>query len=259
MAASQSLVMIAACLSQAPFQDKPAAPIPIEKASKAELSQWVTGYYQRPDPKSVPARIRRMSELGILTTDRPEANTMFFGQIMKANPDRIAPWMESLAGLPEKDLQPLHKAVWMSNCDEGRKWLADQGLTELAEKPGHPFFTGGPIALEPYHVDMLWEWFFATGDEAPIRVIVSYFNMLPEDPGETDLPQRPTPGGDRATYLRKMIGGTSVWSASSLASRHPRLLEILKKLQNRPDLPDRGGKWLGRVIEIAEREGKAPK
>ena len=61
----------------------------------------------------------------------------------------------------------------------------------------------------------------------------------------------------RATMLRQAIGGAAVWSSSSLASSHDRLLEILKDTQQDPKLPPRAGAWLKRVIEIAERNRNA--
>jgi hypothetical protein len=226
--------------------------------STDDLANWIMNYYRRPDPQTIPARVRRMSQLKMLDTGRPEANHMFLGQIMRANIKQIANWMNGWKDLPENDRRVLNHAVWISQTSEGKRWLAENGLKELAEKKGHPLTTGDAMVLEPYHVDMLWEWFFATGDKAPVRQIVGKFNLLNADPGEADLPPKPAPGGDRPTYLRQMIGAVTVWSASSLASRHEKLLEILKETEKDPQLPDRAGKWLRRTIEIAQRDAKKP-
>lgn len=228
----------------------------IATASIEDLSRWISNYYRSPDPETIPARVRRMSHLGMFTNRRPEAFHFFLGLIMRSHPDKIAAWMEACQDLPEVDRVVLHHAIWVSQTDQGREWLASQGLKGLAEREGHPLMTGDAVALEPHHVDMLWEWFFATGDKAPVRRIVGFFNMLSADPGEADLPPKPVPGGDRPTFLRQSIGGVAVWSASSLASRHDKLLEILKETQKDPMLPARGGAWLKRVIDIAERDRK---
>jgi|GEM_PF-5504155 len=228
----------------------------IEAASVEDMSRWLMAYYQKPDPDFVPARVLRMAKLNMLRNGRPEANQMFFGRIMRANPDKIVGWMESWKNLPAEDQDVLQKAVWISQTDEGKKWLTENGKKELAEKEGHPFTTNSPMVLEPYHVDVLWEWFFATGEKAPVEKIVGMFAMLPDDPGEADLPPIPEPGGDRPTYLRKTIGRLSVWSASSLASRHDRLLTHLKEISTDPKLPPRSSAWLKRTIAIAERELK---
>lgn len=256
-----SLIIVAALFGAVRAEDgqkaSPGPQVPIEKATIDDLSQWVMNYYRHPDPENFVARVRRMSALDMINNGRPEANEMFLGQIMRSNPDRIAGWMKELADLPEANRRTLQNAVWVSQTDQGKAWLAANGRKDLAEKEGHPLTTGAAMVLEPYVVDLCWEWFLATGDEAPVRRIVSFFNMLPDDPGDADLPEKPVPGGDRPTYLRKMIGGAAVWSASSLASRHERLLEILKRLQKDPQLPPRGAAWLKRTIEIAERKPKA--
>ncbi len=252
----RGLVILLLSLCSAPLiaEDKAAD---IGTASIEDLGKWVTNYYRKPDPETIPARVRRMSQLEMLVNGRPEANHMFLGQLMRANPKKIAAWMNGWKDLPPKDRDALHHAVWLSQTAEGKKWLADNGQNELAAKEGHPLVTGEAMVLEPYHVDMLWEWFFATGDKAPIRQVVGKFNMLNADPGDADLPPKPAPGTDRPTYLRQMIGGVAVWSASSLAARHERLLEILVELQSDPQLPDRGGKWLARAIDLAKRDRKS--
>lgn len=190
---------------------------------------------------------------------RPESSQMFLGQIMRANPDKIAGWMNELKDLPEKDRDTLLKAVWISQTKEGKKWLADNKHQDLSEKAGHPLVTGAAMVLEPYHVDVLWEWFFATGEKAPIQQIVGKFNLLSADPGDDDLPKKPAASLDRPTFLRETIGGVAVWSASSLATQHDKLLTHLQEIQSDPKLPARSGAWLKRVIEIAERERKKSK
>ena len=252
-----SIALAVALLADAPPQAS-GTETPIADATAQQISQWVMNYYRKPDPSTVPARVRRMSELKMLVSNRPEANQMFFGQIMHANPGKIAEWMDGWKDLPEADRNMLQHAVWISQTDQGKKWLAANGQKELAEKKGHPILTGAPMVLEAYHMDMLWEWFFATGDKTPVRQIVSNYNMLNADPGEADLPDRTVPGADRATQLRQTIGGVAVWSSSSLAAHHEKLLEIFKEIQDDPQLPDRSGKWLKRVIELAERNSKKP-
>jgi hypothetical protein len=226
----------------------------IEAASMADMSQWVMNYYQKPDPENVPARVRRIAKLNMLRNGRPESNQMFLGQVMRANPDKIVGWMDSWKDLPAEDQVVLQQALWVSQTEQGKKWLTEKGLKELADKEGHPFTTNSPMVLEPYHVDVLWEWFFATGEKAPVEKLVGMFGMLPDDPGAADLPPKPEVGADRPTYLRKMIGGLSVWSTASLAVRHDRLLTLLKEIDGDPRLSPRSSAWLMRTILLAERD-----
>jgi hypothetical protein len=237
--------------------DKKAA---IAASSLQDLSSWLMTYYQAPDPETLPARVRRMSELKMLEKrPHPQAFEMFFGQILRKHPDQIDSWMQQLADLPEAEAKILHQAIWISQTEQGKQWLSKHGQQELATKEGHPLTTNSPYVMEPYHNDMLWEWFFATGDALPVQKLVGNFGMLPADPGEDRLPPRPKAGLDRPTYLRMAIGGSAVWSSSSLASSHNRLLEILKETQKDQRLSPRCAAWLKRVIEIAEEaRAKAP-
>lgn len=229
--------------------------------TRQQLGQWVMNYYKSPSPELVVERVRQLAELNILTApggNRPEAHQMFLGRVMAANPAKIATWMEAWKGLPEADQQVLRQGVWMSQTPEGTAWLKEHGHAELAERPPHPLLSGAPYVLEPYHLDMLWEWFFATGDEAPVLQIIGKYALVSEPPGDEKLPVRPDPNADRATQLRQTIGGAAVWSSSSLAMSHDRLLAILKERQSDPKLPPQSAQWLRRVIEIAE-EGRTVK
>jgi hypothetical protein len=248
-------VLVAVALVFPDPQAAPDANAAVAKATPEEMGQWVMNYYRRPDPETVPARIRRLSELKMLEKrPHPQAFEMFFGQVLRANPDKIAPWMNELGDLPAADRKVLHQALWISQTDQGKQWLREHNERELAERAGHPLTTGAPLVLEPYHLDMLWEWFFATGDKAPVQQIVGKFNLLANDPGEDRLPDKPPPGSDRPTVLRFAIGGAAVWSASSLATSHDKLLAILKEIEKDPKLPPRAGAWLKRVLQIAKED-----
>jgi hypothetical protein len=227
----------------------------IAEASTGDMSQWLMNYYKHPDPETIPARIQRLSQLGMLAKrPHPQAFEMFFAQLMKKHPDKIADWMKETSDLPEAERKILVQSVWMSQTKEGKEWLREHDEKELAEKPGHPLTTDGPYVLEAHHLDMLWEWFFATGEKAPIEQIVGKFNLIPVDPGNDPQPPRPPAGVDRATSMRYAIGGSAVWSATSLATTHDRLYKFLKEIEKDPRLPARGGAWLKRVLEQAKEK-----
>lgn len=223
--------------------------------SVQELSVWIMTYYQHPDPDKVPERVRQMSRRGLFKSDRPEAFTIFLGRIIHANPDRVAAWMEAWKDLPAAELEVLLNGLASSQTEAGKKWLREHNRVDLADKPPSPMIAGMPMVLEPYHLDLMWEWFFATGAREPVLLIIDKFPLNPMDPGEADLPPIPERNGvDRPTFLRAVIGRTAVWSASSLATSHDKLLEHLRSFREDPRLAPRGRLWLERVIAIAERE-----
>ncbi len=252
-----SCVLIAAIavLFQAEAAQQIDAKPNIAEASTGDMSQWLMNYYKQPDVETIPARIHRLSQLGMLAKrPHPQAFEMFFAQLMKKHPDKIAEWMKETSDLPEAERKILVQSVWMSQTKEGKQWLRGHDEKDLAEKPGHPLTEDGPYVLEAYHLDMLWEWFFATGEKAPIEQIVGKFDMIPVEPGDDPQPPRPPAGVDRATSMRYAIGGSAVWSATSLATNHDRLFTHLKEIQKDPRLSERGGAWLKRVLEKAEEE-----
>ncbi len=89
----------------------------------------------------------------------------------------------------------------------------------VGRQPAPPLIAGGPMVLEPYHLDLMWEWFFATGAKEPVLLIVDKFSLNPQDPGDVELPPVPNRQGvDRPRSAAASIGRTAVWSAASLAS-----------------------------------------
>ena len=132
---------------------------------------WMTSYYQNPQPDHFVTGVRQMSERGILSAPVTEA---FLSRVLAKNPAKIPVWMAALADLSNRDKELLHKAIWLSGTDAGKAYLKDQGLATLLNDPA-------PDTLKeeidtPSSLDMLWGYFFATGDEAPIRRIVSALN-----------------------------------------------------------------------------------
>jgi len=252
---SCALLLAIVVVAQANDAERPETKPKIADATIGDMSQWLMNYYKQPDPETIPARVHRLSKLGMLAKrPHPQAFEMFFAQLMKKHPDKIAEWMKQMSDLPDAERKILVQAVWMSQTTEGKQWLREHDEKELAEKPGHPLTTDKPYVLEAYHLDMLWEWFFATGEKAPVEQIVGKFDLIPVDPEEDGQPPRPPAGVDRATQLRYAIGGSAVWSATSLATTHDRLFKYLKEIQSDPRLSARGSAWLNRVLEKADKE-----
>jgi len=135
------------------------------------LPDWMTSYYQNPQPDHFVTGVRQMSERGTLSAPVTGA---FLSRVLAKNPAKIPVWMAALADLSDRNKEVLHKAIWLSGTDAGKAYLKDQGLAYLLKDPA-------PDTLKeeidaPSVLDMLWGYFFATGDEAPIRRIVSALN-----------------------------------------------------------------------------------
>jgi hypothetical protein len=141
----------------------------------ASSSDWMTFYYTYPQPDRFVSEVRGMSKSAVLSKPSAEPPIVaFLSRVMAKNPEKVSAWMAALADLPDNDKETLNKAVWFSNTDAGKAYLKKHGLAKYLEKPA-------PDTLKmeidsPSVLDMLWGCFFATGDDAPIRRIVSALN-----------------------------------------------------------------------------------
>jgi hypothetical protein len=227
-----------------------------------ELSQWVMTYYQNRNPDEFVSKVKKMSEAGLLhdldPNARPDAHVMFLGKIMASNAEQIPNWMDALASLPDADIKVLKRAVWYSGTPTGKAWLIQQGDAELANGPRPMLLANQQLMqLEPYHIDQLWEWFFATGEEEPIAGIVSLFSLAHELPDERtlDLLSPPTESDDNALNQIQAdnyrLLKPAIWSTASLAVSHDRVLEVLKQAKDKYDHP-RIKAWVGQIIRVAE-------
>ena len=260
------------------------------QTARAEVSEWVMSYYQHPDPEHFVERVQTMSKAGVLHDPRPNArpdsNVMFLGKIMAANPSKLQKWLDALVALPADEQTVLKRAAWYSGTVEGNAWLDKHGESALAKGP-RPLLLSDQQAmnLQPHHLDSLWEWFFATGEEQPIARIVSLFSLAHEQPIKDSFnllqpPAKPQPlSASKSDEKQPLSGGVStadagmlyqvrmynyqilqpaMWSCTSLATDQDRVLEILKKME-RSHYHKGIKEWLAQIIKIAEAERKKKK
>ena len=259
---------------------------PANQQKQKELSSWIMNYYKSPAPEKFVEKVKASSEVGRLLSTGPRArknaNVMFLGKVMAANPTQIAGWMDDLKTLPDAEYAVLKKAVWYSGTDAGNAWLKANGESKLADGPRPQLLSNQrAMQMQPADLDSLWEWFFATGEKEPVEKIVSLFSLAHEAPPKDSLallspPKKPTQKDidafknqkadgkkvDPATLYRLQssnfrLVGPGIWSTSSLASRHDRVLEILEAAYAKKQRP-RIKAWLGQIIKVAKtRRAKA--
>lgn len=244
----------------------PFAPCFAEDApgNRQELSKWVMTYYQNPAPDEFVQKVKEMSAAGLLHDPRPNARpdaiVMFLGKIMATNAKQIPEWMDALSSLPDTDIEVLKRAVWYSGTAKSMAWLIENGEADLANGP-RPMLLANRQAmqLQPYHLDQLWEWFFATGEEEPVARIISLFSLAHELPNEKSLDLlSPPPKSDDKTqnqiqlYNYRLLN-PALGSTTSLAVHHDRVLAILKQSKEEHYHP-RIKAWVGQIIRIAEAE-----
>jgi hypothetical protein len=196
---------------------------------------WVDAYYRNPQPDRFVAEVRARSKSGKLSAPKAAPPMVaFLSRVMADNPEKIAVWMAALADLPESDKETLHKAIWLSRTTAGKAYLEKEGLLKYLAQPAADILK---LPIEsPAVLDMLWGYFFATGDEAPIRRIVSAANYYPSLGALERYKTSARTEADARQAQKEVIFRAAMWSLGSNCRQHRRVKEICDKLLEGGDL-----------------------
>ncbi len=196
---------------------------------------WMKFYYASPEPDRLPAEVRAIAKRG--APEEPSTHLVvatFLGLVMKAHPERIAGWFAELGDLEGAWRTALHLAAWSSGTPEGRGCLRQAGVTPDQLPPTidalrHP--VDYPLVL-----DLLWAHYFATGDAAAVRRIISALEHL-SDRGAAarfeDTEQMPE---DQARAMRDTLFQAAEQSLGSLMMEHAPLFALCERIFDEEDL-----------------------
>lgn len=187
-----------------------------------EVSAFMTYFYLRPRPDQFVQMYRSIAETLEFQVDANLPSlTVFFGQIMRQYPDRIADWSKELSKLPTSYLPTLYYSLGVSETEESRQALKE--LADIAKGPDERLIyrilgQGLPNALTKEvktgaDLDMLWGAFMATGDSRYVqRVIDTLGRNIPAT----------------STGEAVVLGAAAEWSLRSNAWQHSRVLETCR-------------------------------
>jgi len=203
-----------------PWAAAQAAPLDLSTVESA--AQWLTHYYEAPNPKLVSRAMLVLSKEGVFQKDESAAPTFGFLAGVLAKNKSIAPSLiKDLTALPEGEQKVLVLGIWYSGRPDTKKLL--RGL--LATMPQHkenienllhsePLrLTQIPLEQGPWVLDALWGNFMATGDAEPVKRVME---ALPWVGVESHLPQ----------YA---VGNAARWSLASHAAQHRRVLALCRE------------------------------
>ena len=217
---------------------KPDVPIPF--SSTREFSAWIVYYYIAPDPDRITEALKFIIPRAKGATDPniflPAQRAI--GLAMQSDPDRIPEWTAPLTDGhdPETDLF-IATTAWHSDTTAGKALvdtLAQRHAPSAAPVDAnrwrrltntHPLEYRDTPPSDGLTMDLLWSSFFATGD-------TSYL--------EPFLPLIASPEGSippLAEIDRSTIPGAALWSMTSNAYQHPRVLEFVKDQQGKVEDP----------------------
>lgn len=185
----------------------------MQKMSLQEIEQWMTYYYQYPQPESVPLAIESLSKEGGFREENAIEQIMFFlSFIFRANPDNVVEWTSPfIADLPLMEKEMIITSLWLSDTQTAKDYLGllatttpevQQYINDLtAESP--PDVEQMPVD-NPGSLDVLWAAFMATGEEKYVIRIISAL-------ADCD---------DKDDAIKQLIGNTAKWSLKSNAESH---------------------------------------
>lgn len=221
---------------------------------QAEEEDWLENYYKNPTPERFVEQMKDWAADGTLDNEIAKpAIIAFTSQLLRQNRDRIESWYSALSGLSPSQMQVLHTAMLFSRTSEADGIMRKQfGKKYDEQKVETQKILKMPLD-KPKTIDMLWGFFYATGSETAIRRVVAGFSFLdaPENPDGVEVPEGYLP-------LYKSLPTIAFNSLASNAERHPRVLEILKALNEGGDLSPREKEGVYDILSEIDPEAYPP-
>ena len=209
---------------------------------------WMKFYYADPHPERFVQEVRRLSEQGVLAHPEHALPTItFLSRVIAANPDRLSAWLDALGDLPEADLRGLDLAAWLSGAPTARAWLAERTTDPLFDEAPPDLLEraiDGPIML-----DVLWQYYFATGELRAVRRIVSVLEYMSDLGAAESFRQTAQTDEDRARAMRDAMFQAASWSLGSLMEEHAPLEDYCGELVQSGDLTPNERFALALVLE----------
>lgn len=216
-------------------------------------TDWMTYYYKNPTPDKFVEKVRMMAKDESLTNPGAQPPILaFLSQLMASNPKKISEWLDALADLDDQQRSLLLAAVWYSGTEEARAYLESCKLEKyLKEK--------APKILEmevnsPPVLDMLWGCFMATGDEKPIRRIVTAFNLAKYAGALKRFKMSEKTEQDKKEAYWDATFQAAQWSLESNCHQHPAVLRHCEAIVADPALPREQRLWLSTVLTKVKSE-----
>jgi len=259
-------VVLSASASAAPVRQ-------LEVAPKEVILGWINQYRHSPEPDKVPLAVRGMSRLGLLTdTEGAGVYVGFLAGIVASNPDKADELIARMFPLSTDHHWAIVRAIAYSGRPDWRTMLQrhaermparrvmiekflsgklptlDQAPIEKNETWGEKFHSQITLAkyfskrktdvaldLTPDLLDMLWGYFYATGEYRPLSRIVLMLRWTKE----RDLVEKLT------------LGSMAKYTLAINSARNADLLAKMKWAATQPQ-PDTIKPVLAEVIEAAE-------
>ena|ERR1051326_2834129 len=217
------------------------APANTAITTEGQLDEWMSHYYEHPQPGLTCSAISFMSVKGIISPDNGLPTATFFARLLEQNPSRAQEWRECFTLAGDDAATTIAFALWMTKNESELKGMlaakpdarVEENLREIGQH-APPDLMKDEIDT-PTFLDMLWGSFFATGDEKYVFRVIEALAFL----------------DDKRDVQKTLIGSAARWSLASNAAQHKRVMQICEEQQQKS--PD---KTLKDVIKEAHKQAK---
>lgn len=207
-----------------------------------QILKWINEYRHAPEPDKLPDMVRAMGNLGLFRElDSAGVYIGFIAGVIGANSDRAEQLVGRMFPMPPEDQVVLIRAIAYSDLPDWKGLLGlfvERMPARMVLIRKYLYGDGKTLAeLEPddaYVIDLLWGYYFATGNVEPIRRIVATLAW----------------SNDKNSVEKLTIGSMSKWTLATNASREKDLLDILHAEMN--EQPAEVRQPLREVIDAAE-------
>jgi hypothetical protein len=221
-----------------------------EIASVDALSNWMTHYYENPQPELMVPALLFADKQGLIQGDAAAPLQAFTSRVFAQNPDRVKEWFTRLGPIGENGKNIVLTAIWWSNTSQGKE-LLQTIASQLPEKGKREFkkeIEGTPPAVEtmeivtPDVLDMLWASFTATGDTKYVKRLITTLSWERKD--SKDLP-------------KMLIANAARWSLISNINQHAKVKEFCQTYLAQADADTKP--YLEKALAEAEAKASADK
>jgi len=222
----------------------------------ADASDWINSYYKSPSPNRFIPEVRDMVKEGALKRKKSKLFIIaFLSQVMRANPDKIEGWLEEFENIDDDQKSVLYASAWYSHTEQALRFFKQRKLHKYLEQPALDI-----LALKvdnPSVLDMLWGYYFATGEEEPIRRIITAFDYSKFAGAlEKHKDSEKTKQQIDEIYW-DVLFGAAMWSLDSNCRQHQAVQNICETILDSQDLSDIQNCWLQTVMHNVKYETKA--
>ena len=171
---------------------------------------------------------------------------------MAQNPKNVEQWLEEFEDLDEKQRELILVAAWYSDTDAAKAYLKEKKLERWSEKES-------PNILDlkvdgPHKLDMLWGYFMATGEEAPIRRIVSGLQLSKYSGAAKRFKESEKTDEDRRKAWLDATFQAARWSLTANCKQHPKALEHCERIFRDEAIPKDEKPWLAVILSKVKPE-----